>query len=196
MLKVEAQQTVTFYKVRFHPMFKPSTLIKCATLNTRWDQTFTWRQRAASICRKFSQSTGRGSSKTFHQKGAAIFSFTFLLTHSLIELYLIIRVNDMSFPANLEAFFAAKDGLKVQSPGLGSPVSKAIVEKGSDEKETLQPTGSTGNPHDEARASSSPPRSASPCTACPLCSKSFPLEVMVNFMLVKNALAMIVNPGA
>jgi len=81
------------------------------------------------------------------------------------------RVNDMSFPANLEAFFAAKDGLKVQSPGLSSPVSKAIVEK-----ETLQPTGSTGNPHDEARASSSPPRSASPCTACPLCSKSFPLE--------------------
>ena len=82
----------------------------------------------------------------------------------------------MRFPANLEAFFASKEGLKVQSQESDP---KATAEKGSDEKETLQP--SISNPGDEAE--DPPLRSASPCTSCPLCSKSFPLEVMVNCVL-------------
>ena len=82
----------------------------------------------------------------------------------------------MRFPANLEAFFAAKDGLKTQSQESVPSGSKATAENGTEEKETFQAGGSTD---DEVK----PPRSASPCTSCPLCSKSFPLEVIVNCML-------------
>ena len=84
----------------------------------------------------------------------------------------------MRYPANLEAFFAAKEGLKVQSQESAPSDLKATAEKGSDEKETLKPS----NRDEEVKASNPPPRSVSPCTSCPLCSKSFPLEVMVNCM--------------
>ena len=83
----------------------------------------------------------------------------------------------MSFPAGLEAFFASKDGLKVQSPVPGPSETKATVRVGSDEKEA----------HDgEAKASSPPQRSASPCTSCPMCSRSFPIEVMENLFGAKK----------
>jgi len=87
------------------------------------------------------------------------------------------RVNDMSYPAGLEAFFASKDGLKIQSPAPGPSETKVIAREGSDVKETSQePTGSPGKSGVESKASSSPQRSASPCTSCPLCSRSFPIE--------------------
>ena len=91
MLQVEAKETVTFYKVRFHLVrfprssceelgnltrfhmtLKPPAWRKCLTSNTRWVQTFTWRPKAGSICRMCRRSTGRGSSKTLHHRGATI----------------------------------------------------------------------------------------------------------------------------
>ena len=88
----------------------------------------------------------------------------------------------MSYPAGLEAFFASKDGLKIQSPAPGPSETKVIAREGSDVKETSQePTGSPGKSGVESKASSSPQRSASPCTSCPLCSRSFPIEVKANF---------------
>ena len=86
----------------------------------------------------------------------------------------IFRVNDMRFPNNLEGFFASKDGLKTQIGEAVSSDSKAAAEKGSCEKKTFQSDN-------EVKASNLPLRSASPCTSCPLCSKSFPLEVMQNY---------------
>ena len=85
----------------------------------------------------------------------------------------------MSYPAGLEAFFASKDGLKIQSPVPGSSETKVTARVGSDEKEAhKEPTGSPSKPDGEAKASSPPQRSASPCTSCPMCSRSFPIEVM------------------
>ena len=106
----------------------------------------------------------------------------------------------MRFPANLEAFFASKEGLKIQTQESAPPDPKATAGKESDEKEALQPgiasasTSATVSPDEGV----SPPRSASPCTSCPLCSKSFPLEVMVHKLYVKksNMLVTIKNPGA
>ena len=85
-----------------------------------------------------------------------------------ILLFLIIRVNDMRFPANLEAFINGKDGLKIASSDPSA--SKEIVEETS--KEEQDPPGKP------EFVSSSPPRSTSPCTICPLCSISFPQEVI------------------
>ena len=102
----------------------------------------------------------------------------------------------MRFPANLEAFFASKEGLKIQSQESAPPDPKATAGKESDEKEALQPgiASASASPDEGV----SPPRSASPCTSCPLCSKSFPLEVMVHKLYVKksNMLVTIKNPGA
>ena len=49
---------------------KPVILDHPTTFFTRWVPTFTWRPKASSIFPMFSPSTGRGFSKTFHQKGA------------------------------------------------------------------------------------------------------------------------------
>ena len=120
----------------------------------------------------------------------------FLDSHFIWPPHLIFRVNDMRFPANLEAFFASKEGLKIQSQESAPPDPKATAEKGSDEKEALKPGIASASVSPDEGVS--PPRSASPCTSCPLCSKSFPLEVMVHKLYVKksNMLVTIKNPGA
>lgn len=119
--------------------------------------------------------------------------FPFSRTHVSFSYF---RVNDMSYPAGLEAFFASKDGLKIQSPVPGPSETKVIAREGSDVKETSQePTGSPGKSGVESKASSSPQRSASPCTSCPLCSRSFPIEVKANFCW-EFLWALVENPGA
>ena len=135
--------------------------------------------------------------KNFPPQRCKLHRATISLSHeAFYKPHLIFRVNDMKFPANLEAFFASKEGLKIQSQESAPPDPKATAGKESDEKEALQPgiASASASPDEGV----SPPRSASPCTSCPLCSKSFPLEVMVHKLYVKksNMLVTIKNPGA
>jgi len=85
------------------------------------------------------------------------------------------RVDDMSYPTSLEDFFAKKEGLLIKSPGPST--SKEKEAKKSEKKKTPRKRESVEVKQGlESRASSPVLRSASPCTSCPLCSRTFPLE--------------------
>ena len=87
----------------------------------------------------------------------------------------------MSYPASLEEFFAKKEGLLTQqSPGPSA--SKEKEGKKSEKRTPRKKEGLVVKQELESRASSPVLRSVSPCTSCPLCSRSFPLEVNSNII--------------
>ena len=87
----------------------------------------------------------------------------------------------MSYPTSLEDFFAKKEGLLIKSPGPST--SKEKEAKKSEKKKTPRKRESLEVKQGlESRASSPVLRSVSPCTSCPLCSRSFPLEVNLNII--------------
>ena len=89
----------------------------------------------------------------------------------------------MSYPEGLEEFFAKKEGLLTQHQSPGPSTSKEKEAKKSEKKKTPRKRGSLVVKQElESRASSPVFRSVSPCTSCPLCSRSFPLEVNSNII--------------
>ena len=88
----------------------------------------------------------------------------------------------MSYPASLEDFFAKKEGLLTQqSPGPSASKEKE-AEKSEKKKTPRKRESLVVKQELESRATSPVLRSASPCTSCPLCSRSFPLEVNLNII--------------